>query len=164
MRAGFTLIELIVVLALVAFIATLTIKCVLFSTTTSARIELERLYALAFYLQQRAYVEQKQQTLTINPKSNSYTGGSRSYTLAHPLIFGTLAGTKGPPSEPEKPITHPITFKNNTIVFYPGGTISAGTMYLTDTSKSCLYALSCAISQVSHIRRYKYHKRWIMLE
>ena len=43
---------------------------------------------------------------------------------------------------------------------YPDGIIQSGTVYVIDSSKKCMYALSSPISQVSYLRKYSYNGKW----
>jgi len=82
--------------------------------------------------------------------------------LSQPIQFGIMPNIKGPPSSAHTLITKPISFKNNTLVCYPSGIISAGTIYMTD-NKQCMYALSCPVGYVSYLRKYRYANGWKLI-
>ena len=51
-------------------------------------------------------------------------------------------------------------------MFFKDGTVSAGIIYLIDKNKTAMYALSCGISSISYLRRYKYidiSNKWLLL-
>jgi prepilin-type N-terminal cleavage/methylation domain-containing protein len=162
-RRGFSLVEILVVVAIVSFIAFLSAHFVIVNDSSFVRAELEKLCSCAFYLQARARLEGKPYTLSFDPEHQSYIGDRETYKL-HPAVqFGILKGVKGPPSKSTYLLNDPVTFPEHSITFYPNGVISAGAVYLTDKKHSCLYALTSGIAQVSHIRRYKYAQKWILL-
>lgn len=163
-KKGFTLLEVIIAIALISFIVLLSVKFIAISNDAFVRVELEKFYAFCCYLQRKAKIEHKNQLLFIDVKNNKYACQSCSHMLSQKVTLGILNSVKGPPAQPENTITKPVTFKNDTIVFYPNGTISSGTVYFTDNSKTCLYALSCGVSQVAHLRRYCYKNQWLFIK
>lgn len=90
--------------------------------------------------------------------------------LPDAVKFGFLQGANGPPSSPGKPILSPITFKDIgsgmfKITFYTDGKVQPGTVYFIDKNKNFMMALTCPISQVSFIRKYKYNQgKWVCLK
>ncbi len=124
------------------------------------RAELEHLYSVSYYMQRRALMLHVPQTLTFDVPKKMYHANGKSYRLPAHVQFGTAQGVKGPPSSPKETIQSPITFKNKSITFYPDGVIQSGAVYLTDVSKQCTYALSCAVSSVSYLRKYQYTDAW----
>lgn len=157
---GFSLIELSIVIALLLILATLVGAHVSFLNRLVLRSELELLCNTCFYMQRRALMLNRQQTIYLYPEKNCYAIEGRTFTLPSHVVFGFLPGAKGPPSAPEHLIEQPITFKNNCITFYPDGTISAGALYLADSAKQWGYALSCPVSAVSYLRKYQYNGTW----
>ena len=105
----------------------------------------------------------KQETLYCDRNSNSYRYKNSMHILPASVCFGTAPGVKGPPSSPDFVISNPVTFKDSAIIFYPDGVIQAGAIYLTDNRKRCTYALSCAVSKVSYLRKYQYTNRWDLI-
>ncbi len=131
-----------------------------FLTRMVVRAELEHLYTVSYYLQRKALMLHAPQTLSFDVKNNSYRANEKNYRLPVHIQFGCAVGVKGPPSSPEVRVTHPVTFKNDTITFHPDGIIQPGTVYLTDVTKQCTYALSCSVSAVSYLRKYQYTNSW----
>ena len=90
--------------------------------------------------------------------------------LPEVIKFGFLLGAKGPPSSPSTPINSGITFKKvednvYKALFYADGKIQAGTVYLIDKDQQFMMALTCPISQVSCIRKYRCDSgKWICLK
>ena len=161
--AGFSLIELMVTLTLTIIVVTLTVVNVSFLHRGVVRSEVDTLYAACRYVQRCAMVSNQKQMLRFDLQKNLYTFDGRTETLAAPVSFGVKPGVKGPPSSPQKQIASPVTFKNNVIIFSPDGAISSGTVYVTDRQKKSLYALSNGIAQVSHLRKYSYNGKWLLL-
>jgi len=164
--AAFTLIELLLTLSILLIIVTIGIPHFLNRDQFLLQHELEKLEVVCTYLQQKAAASNQKQTLIFDPQANSYWYIKNSKKiinpLATPLIFGFLNNAQGPPSQPTKPITQPITFGVDETtgalqaIFLPNGQISPGTVYLIDKHKKIMGALTCPISQVSYIRRYLY--------
>lgn len=160
---GFTLIELMITVALCALVLTLTFVNVSFLNRGIVRSEAEKLYSACMYLQQCALTNNAQQELMFDREENKYTYAGRTETLHAPVEFGVMPHIKGPPSSPSHPIKSPITFNERKILFYPDGIISSGTVYLTDRKKQFLYALSSGIGSVSHLRVYRYTGKWELM-
>lgn len=160
---AFSLFEVIVVLALI----TLTLSIGIFYWRSSKNnivfMELERLYALCMLVHHRAQADGCSYTITIDPKTKTLSTPFFSETLAEGVEFGVLSGVRGPPGIPTDTLKKPITFVGSKIVCDPQGVIQPGTLYLTDSARSCLYALSVAVSQISYIRRYIYTNGWVLL-
>ncbi len=164
-KRAFSLIELMVVVSLIGLLVILTVANVSFFASGYTRIELEKLYAICRYAQQKALMTNTAQTITLHAQGDrhSYDFGALQEQLSKSVIFGVPAGVKGPPATPTKIIESPVTFQHSQIIFYPDGIISAGTVYLTDADKKTLYALTNGVSQVSFLRAYRYDKGWQML-
>jgi len=159
--SGATLIELLVVCALFLVIVSLSITINRVFNGFAVNIELEHLYIACRYMQRYAMCTHQEQHLVINIPNRTYTYGNHIHTLASSVQFGFIPTIKGPPANPTDVITRANTFANNIITFYPSGIISAGTIYVTDSSKTCCYALSNAVGTVSYVRRYVYrNKQW----
>ena len=162
-KAGFSLVELMLVLALVALLFTLGSINFSFLHRIALRSELDSLHTICQSLQQRAMATNTKQQLIFNRVDNSYSFGGNTHQLPHYLQFGVISGVKGPPASPNRLVTNPITFKRDIIVFHPDGIISPGAVYLIDTDNQFLYALSSGIAQVSFLRLYRYRSRWEIL-
>lgn len=162
-RSAFSLIELLIVVALISILVLLTGAHSSFLSRMLVRAELEHLYSASYYLQRKALMMNTPQTLFFDVKNNSYRMGEKTYRLPSQVLFGTAYGVKGPPSSPHSDIQNPVTFKESSITFYPGGVIQSGAIYLTDSNRSCTYALSCAVSLVSYLRKYQYTDGWHLI-
>ncbi len=156
---GFSLIEVAIVLALVSLVMFLGSTNATFFDRLLIRSELDKLYAVCRHLQQSAISKGTQEVLTFDLVRKSYHYQDREEKLPSSVNFGVIQGSLGPPSSPSKPITKPLTFAHNKIVFFPDGIIRPGSIYLIDRSKYHMYALSSPISQVSYLRKYKYTNR-----
>lgn len=157
---GFMLFELIVCLAIVVIIIGLAAGNLSFLNRHLVATETEKLYAACLYMQRLAMVTGHEQQLLFDQKTQSYVYGATQQKLPAGVTFGFIPGIKGPPSSPFAPIRSAITFPDSKISFYPNGLIQAGTVYLSDQNTTCMYALSCPVSQVSYVRRYRYADGW----
>jgi len=162
-EGGFSLIELVITVALCALVVTLMVVNVSFLNRSVIRVEVNKLYTACMYVRQCALTTHQEQTLIFNKKNNSYSFDGRVEHLSSSVTFGVIPGAKGPPSSPQKLLSSPITFKKDRIVFYPDGVISSGTVYLTDYQRQSLYALSNGIAQISYLRKYLYTGRWQLM-
>lgn len=160
---GFTLLELMITLALFSIIVGLSFGTFTFLHKITVQSEIDQLYATCMHAQRYAQVTNKPQTIVLTPANNSYSYNNTTRYLGSHVCFGTIPGAKGPPSSPAKELTKPITFKNQCITFSPHGIIESGTVYLTSRSKSVLYALSSPIAQCSYMRRYQYNGTWQLI-
>src|SRR6266404_3269859 len=151
-KSGFTLIELMVVIALFALVVTLGMMQLSFLDGTIAHAEVDKLTVVCSYLQQKAITTDKDQVLVCDEQKNKYSDGRMNEALSSRISFGYLPNVLGSPGSPSRTITKAITFADSSIHFYPTGTISSGTLYLTDKNKNIMYALSNAVSQVSYLR------------
>lgn len=163
MRKGHILLELIIAIALFTIIAGLSFQFSFLYKRAIIQADVEKLYSIMIFLQRQAYLKNKILKLSFNKEKNSYFGENISGQLSDSTCFGIIKGVKGPPSNPDSIILDSISFNNHMILFYPNGTISSGTIYLTDKNKTGLYALTCGISSVAYIRKYKYKDKWQML-
>ncbi len=166
-KRGFSLLELSIVIALLAFIATLSYSFIQKAAHSGALLqEVERLYAVLLFMKRKACLEGKPCCVTFDLVRNQYTA-DRTYTLSNGVVFGFIDGMLGPPASPTTPLKEAITWPQKRIVFYPEGLadtpcMSAGAVYLTTPCKSCVYALTSDASAVSRIRRYRYRSSWIL--
>lgn len=162
-KSGTSLFELILCIALFALILSLSAHFMRGTDHLLVERELDRLYAAILFLQRKAIIEHKPCHLTFDMRHRQYYTDTSS-TLSLGIMFGVPHGVLGPPSRPIHLIEEPITWPQRTLTCYPDGTISAGTLYITNAKQTYLYALTCDASQVSHIRRYRYDGRWILLK
>ena len=150
-------------MALISILVLLTGAHSSFLSRMLVRAELEHLYSSSYYLQRKALMLHTPQTLSFDVKQNSYCMDGKTYRLPLQVKFGTAQGVKGPPGSPHSEVQKPISFTGDSITFHPDGVIQSGTMYLTDANHSCTYALSCAVSSVSYLRKYQYTDGWHLI-
>lgn len=160
MRSGFTLIELMITLSLCLILCCMSVMSFRFLEKTTVHTELNLLCAACNYLQQQAIALREIQELELDALEGSYTFNGHQHTLAKGVYFDVALNAFGPPSAPYKLLEKPITFKENKILFYPEGMMSAGMICLTNSNRTMLYALSSAVAHVSFLRRYRYEGRW----
>jgi len=169
-KPGFSLIELLVTMAIMVIIVSIAIPRVIPLQKYYIIHELEKLTVTFKYLQQKALASNNTQILTFDVKNQSYTfpapGGKLStYKLPNGILFGTLKNILGPPAKPTHTIQDVITFKKDQkdhdspvfqATFFTNGQISPGAAYLIDSDEKVMGAFTCAVSQVSYIRVYVY--------
>ena len=159
-KRGFSLIEFMIVIALVALIAGLTIWGSRSFFGIVVRADIEKLYTVCIYLHQKAVSTHEEQILEFDFKNNSYSYDGGIHYLNSSVVYGFTEGLKGPPSAPHKLITKCSTFDYDRVAFYPDGVIQSGTLYLTDVSKKTVCALTCGVGQISFFRKYRYDTSW----
>lgn len=162
-NAGFLLIEVVLVVALILIIVTLAMPQMSFLTKQIVHSEIEKLASVCFFLRQCALVTNQEQTLMFNHHKGTYSSGEYTYSLAAGVRFGFLPNSYGPPSNPQHLISQAVTFKNGKITFYADGTISSGTVYMIDAKDTYFYALTTPSAQMPCIRKYEYEQRWVPL-
>lgn len=160
---GFLLFELLVVIALMVILTGLVGSNSSFLRKALVRAQIEKLHTVCCYLKQLAQVSNKQYVLRFDVDQRSYSYDNMVEILPRHLVFGVAPGILGPPSAPYKLIARGVTFPNNQIIFYPSGIVHAGTVYISDNDYTYTYALSCAVSHFSYIRKYFYVHDWQLL-
>ncbi len=183
-NVGFTLSEIVWTLSLVQLIIALSVPFIFWSKRITVFHEMQRLYATLQYAQRKALIERKPCTLVFYPERGSYAL-DHEHVMDASVIFGIQPGLCGPPSAASHQITDAITWPHKKIVFYPLdhaknsagtstlgtntlgtsalGASTSGTVYMTDTARSCCYALTCDASYGSILRRYRYKGKWELL-
>jgi|GEM_PF-403867 len=162
---GFSLFELLVVLGLVMVIIGLIGVQVGCLRSALVRAEIEKIETICCYLRCLAQTSNKPCTLTFDINKGQYQYAHIIEELPKFLYFGVKNGILGPPSAPTGVIKKGVTFPGNQIIFHPSGVMHAGTIYLSDSLGSYVGALSCAVSQVSYVRKYCYvNGRWQLLK
>lgn len=163
-RDAFFISELIVVLALVVLLVSLSIPHSFFLRRVVLQMQLEKFALLFMQLQQRAIASNKQEVITVDVATNSYTLGAGQHVLPAGIQFNFLTHVLGPPAAPTQLVTQAVTFPNKKIIFYPDGTVSAGTLYMTDEKRQLMCALTCPVAQFSLVHKYRYNaNKWVLL-
>ena len=162
-RAAFTLIELMLVLAIFTLFTSLIMLNLNHLNNSQIYQELSLFQAHMQSLQQQAVAQGVQKEMKFALADNTYEWLGHSHALSKHIRFGIQHNIKGPPSNPTHTLTSPCTFADNAVIFYPDGIIRPGTVYLIDSGNR-LFALSCAVSSVSFLRKYRYDGKWKLLE
>lgn len=163
-KKSFSLIEVMIVCALVLTIAGLAIVQLGFIDRFLVRAQAEQLATLFHYLHHKAMLDRTDYCIDFDPQKNRYEYTDAIVTLPSMVSFGVPSEVLGPPSAPERVIENPITFDQNRLCFYPNGAVQAGTIYLVDKNKSTCYAISSSISTTGYFRIYHYYdKKWHQL-
>ncbi len=155
---GFSLLELMVVIALTTLIVGLAVVNVKYLNKSTLKSEVDLLCATCRYLQQRAIASNETKSLVFDVENNRYQFDEQIHHLSPSLRFGVLPGVKGPPGAPHTALTKAITFKNNPIEFAPDGIINSGTVYVTNSQE--LYAISSSVAHTSYVRKYRFNNSW----
>jgi type II secretory pathway pseudopilin PulG len=162
-KQGASLVELLVVCTIVVLLAGLCAHGLSNVQRATVRSELALLHSTCRYAQKSAIAMHQEQRIVLDLSAHAYTYGATRHVLHAGVIFGFPPLAKGPPAHPEALLTKPSSFVDNTIVCYPTGIISAGSLYLSNAARSCCYALSNGVSQVSYVRCYEYQGKWVLL-
>lgn len=162
-NSGFSLIEMMVVIALIMLIVNLAHINTNYLQKAVVHTELDVLYNTCCYLQHVAMATNQKQELLFDVVGQSYMHGEQKHALPHVVQFGILPNVKGPPSLPMHFLTMPITFSHQKIIFYPDGIISAGIIYFIDENQQDIYALSSGIAHTSFLRKYRYDGKWHLM-
>ncbi len=142
--SGFLLLELIVVTALCAGICMMTVSLFLGADRWMASMEVERLVLSVKNARAMALCTGKEYYIPVSLLSEPY------------VQLGVFDGVYGPPSSPVYPITKYSTFPERGICCYADGAVSAGSVYITNASKTVSYAVTISIDAYGFIRRYYY--------
>lgn len=154
-----------VVVSICALIAQLAITFCATLDTFMVQSELMTLRMLCQKMRYDAISTGQEFSIRFDPITHSYCTDHHRYVLPSAVRFGVIDRALGPPSKADQPIISFVTFHNNTMRFFPDGTISSGIIYLVDRHKKTSYALTNGIGAVSYLRFYRYdRKRWIPLE
>lgn len=164
MRAGYSLIECMVVIGLLALVAGLAVANVSFLNRLVARSHVAQLFTACRYMQARSQATNQEVQITFGDDNRSYVCDEHKHVLPSSLSFTAPSGVKGPPSSPRKPLTSGVTFTNRCISFYPSGIIKAGSVYCFDTTTNALYALSSPVADFSYVRMYCYDGAWSLVQ
>lgn len=163
-QAGTSLVELIVVISLMAMLLTVVGRFSLAAHDYLLHSQVRVLFLACRYAQQRALARSGREEINFDLEKKTYRCCQITEHLAPGVLFGTSRPVYGPPGKPSRLIQKPISFMGEKIVFYPTGIMQAGTVYLTDVHKKATYALSNAVSAVSHMRIYRLDgKKWNQL-
>ncbi len=162
-KQGFSLVELMIVVALVALLSGLTLWNMRMFSGLVVRADIEKLYTVCMYLRQKAVSTRTEQLLEFDQLNNAYRYDGTVEHLSTAATYGFVEDVMGPPSAPHKTITTYSSFDSSHIVFYPDGIIQSGTLYITDKDKKMLYALTSGVGQVSFLRKYRYDGSWHLL-
>lgn len=154
---GISLLEVVLSVALLMLILTMSMPLFVMHKRLFVKAELENIYGLMLYLQRKASVECSIQTLVFNTSNTTYSINNTAATskLAQDVIFAQPRFTHNKSFKRDQ-LERPTSFKNGTVYFYPDGTITAGTLFLTDSKHSCAYALTCGVAQIGFIRKYRF--------
>ena len=87
---GFTLIELMITIGLLAIVLSLSFGTLSFLNTMLVRSEIDRLYTTCMYAQRCAQVANEQQTIGFDIDNNSYTYDRFTHHLPPHVCFGII--------------------------------------------------------------------------
>ena len=165
---AFSIVELLLVLAAVAILCSITIPKFFSLQERALDHDIDKLFMVCSYVQQKAISRHEPQQIIFNKQKNSYTylglhGKKKAINLSHGIQFGFIPGVLGSPGDPKTPISMYSTFKANMqqpgIIFFHNGAASAGTVYFVDSKQKLMGALTCGLSQVSYVRKYRYKNK-----
>ncbi len=154
-QSGFMLFELMLVVALVLICSTIGFMSYTRFKGTSIATDVSILNLLLRSAATRAVCLKKEQKIIIDQPGSALVYDGTRYALQDGYSFGVMPDTYGPPSAPQKIVTHAVTFVDKKISAYPDGTLQSGTLYITDGNRQ--YALTTPVSAFSYIRVYQYN-------
>ena len=159
-QSGASLIELLIVVSLCVLAMQLTMSLGTFFQHMMTHAALDELHAQCTYAHMKALVGGHEEKIVFDVDHHAYFWQDAKITLPDRVHFGTVHGAKGPPFCPTRPITHPVTFKDATIVFKENGVIRSGAVYITDSMNLYGYALTISVAPYAYLRRYYYDGVW----
>jgi Tfp pilus assembly protein FimT len=159
---GFLLIELVVVIAIFAFITTLAVMHFDWLGSVLVKSEMYALRAACLYAQQRAQTSNSIEHIFLNLHEHSYTINGHTYHLSQGVVFGSVPGVVGPHAVGARR-GRASTFSNDTITFYPNGIIQAGMVCMMEPGACVMYALTCGVAHTSYMRMYRYDGVWHLI-
>jgi hypothetical protein len=167
------------VLSLILIVVTISIPRLGLLSDFELFREIEYLEGVYHYLQQRAMASNKTHILVFDLKKPGYECVVDNVSIITRVLgknvkFGFLQGAYGPPANPVKRLDHPINLdlplnidlknENLSTKFLSNGKITAGSIYFIDSHNRRMGALTCSLSHVSYIRRYRYNNfKWVAL-
>lgn len=164
MKSGFSLIEMMVVITLIALVVVMVRINSNFLSSYIIRAQIEQLFSTCHRARQSALAYNRTECIEFDLHANTYRWAGSVRQLPRGIRFGYLPATKGPPANPTTLLHKPITFAGDHITCYPDGIIQSGTVYLVDDNATMMYAISNAVSAVSYLRIYAYHDGWKLVQ
>ena len=163
-KHGATIWELLVYGTLIAIVYAGAIQMTWIWQHSLLYAQVHTICMLCNYARQCALHSLAGQTVFFDIKKNSCRYGEIEEKFAPGIYFGTASTVYGPPRSPTKIVQKPVTFVGEKMVCYPSGIMQSGALYLTDCYKRATYAISNAVSTVSHMRIYRWNgKKWDFL-
>ena len=161
-KKSFSIVEIIVSLSIFLIIVSISIPIIFNFDEYHLNNEMDQLFVIASYLQQKAIACYETQKLTFDLNENSYafeiSGKQRKYFLSKSSQYGFLPSTLGPPGKPRTTITQAILFDNRIkfpmMQFFSDGTTTQGTVYMVNKKKNLMVALTCSVSPNACLRKY----------
>lgn len=157
---GFTILEVLLVLSIIGIMSVLAVSDIsaftdrfyLQSTARQISTDLREIKILST-------IERSNYTVIFDTANNSYDLPGRRLKLPDGIRFGFSDGVLGPPGNPvDIPDTDGVTFPSDRISFYPQGSNSIGTIYITN-DRNVTMAISLSISGRIKIWRWN-GERW----
>lgn len=151
---GFALFELLIACALIALVGVIAGSAFSFLPRYGLMFQARLLSASIRGCQYKALATGTPCSMLFSDDQR-YRIGAREHTLPTGVYFGWVPDSSGPPSRPNRLICRAATFENNILTCHPDGTLTPGTVYLTDSARRWMCAVSCAIDH-GVVTTYRY--------
>jgi prepilin-type N-terminal cleavage/methylation domain-containing protein len=154
-KSGFTLVEIILVTALIAITSTISLKIA--ARQVAADMQLARLRAVSTNKRYRVefdVINNQYDLVKCNDNNCTSTIVEKdNQGLPHSIVLGYKSGAKGSPANPTTVIADSVTFSGDKASFSPGGTAGQGTIYIKNDNDDTV-AVTISESSTSLIRLY----------
>lgn len=153
-QRGFSVVEVVVVLALIALLMGLTMSIGSWFARFLVQREIHKFQTLCYYVQAHAVATGHEEMIRLDRHKQGYWYHETFHALPPGIAYAIMPRIAYGPGQRAYHRHNPISYVNDTIHFYPDGTIQAGTLYMSD--RTTQYALTTNVGAISYIRIYYY--------
>lgn len=150
-----TLLECCVVVAIILLVGSMGTRLFIAQQRWAVRFATQQLYSVVVYAQRKAMATGMQERIIF--EEHAYLFEGKRQQLPQGVRLGYCKNAWGPPAQPVYEINKSVTFIDRAIVCSPDGTVSAGTIYLSDSRSRYFFALTSGIAGTLYLRIYEYN-------